>query len=106
MTDNDKAQYAQLIDFNAYPVKNVLGILLQDKSTKQNIIYATDAYVNAEPAAMETAPILAQQISGEAPTVHIVPRVQKSLNEQLGAPSESRGVHAVMDGQPDEQQSG
>lgn len=84
MTDNDKAQYAQLIDFIAYPVKNVLGILLQDKSTKQNIIYATDAYVNAEPAAMETAPILAQQISGEAPTVHIVPRVQKSLNEQAG----------------------
>ena len=84
MTDTDKIQCTTLIDFNAYPVKDVLGILLQDKSTKQNIIYATDAYVDAEPTATEAAPILAQQISGETSTVCIVPRVQKTLDEQTG----------------------
>ena len=84
MINTNEGTYTPLIDFNAYPVKNVLGILLQDKSTKQNIIYATDAYVDAEPTATETAPILVRQISGDSPTVHIVPRVQKSLDEQAG----------------------
>lgn len=79
---NERIHMPLLVDFNAYPVKNVLDALLQDKSTKQNIIYATDAYVDAEPTATETAPILAPQISGETPTVCIVPRVQKSLDEQ------------------------
>ena len=79
---NERIHMPLLVDFNAYPVKNVLDTLLQDKSTKQNIIYATDAYVDAEPTATEMAPILAQQISGETPTVCIVPRVQKNLDEQ------------------------
>ena len=90
MTNTDKTQYTPLIDFNAYPVKNVLDTLLQDKSTKQNIIYATDAYVDAEPTATEAAPILAQQISGETPTVCIVPRVQKSLDEQTDRTRQSQ----------------
>ena len=34
----------KLIDINAYPVKDTLKILLQDKSTKKNIIWATDIY--------------------------------------------------------------
>ena len=83
MTDSNRNRYT-LIDFNTYPLKDILGILLQDKSTKSNIIYATDAYVNADPEATETAPILPQQISGDSPTVRIIPRVQKSLDEQTG----------------------
>lgn len=84
MTNNDKTLYTPLIDFNAYPLKDVLGILLQDKSTKSNIIYATDTYTQAEPTAIATAPILSSQISGDFPTVHIVPRVQKTLDERNG----------------------
>ena len=34
----------KLIDISSYPVVNVLGLLLQDKSTKRNIIWATDTY--------------------------------------------------------------
>jgi len=34
----------KLIDINAYPVKDTLKILLQDKSTKKNIIWATEIY--------------------------------------------------------------
>lgn len=34
----------KLIDISSYPVVNVLDLLLQDKSTKKNIIWATDTY--------------------------------------------------------------
>ena len=34
----------KLIDISSYPVINVLELLLQDKSTKKNIIWATDTY--------------------------------------------------------------
>ena len=84
MINTNEGTCTPLIDFNTYPVKDVLDTLLQDKSTKNNIIYATDAYIDAKPAAKETAPILAQQISGDSSTVSIVPRVQKSLDEQSG----------------------
>ena len=32
----------KLIDFECYPVKKALKLLLQDKSTKKNIIWATN----------------------------------------------------------------
>lgn len=35
-----------LIDINAYPIKDLLPILLLDKSTKKNIIWATDIYAS------------------------------------------------------------
>ena len=34
----------ELIEINAYPVKNVLSRLLLDKTTGKNIIFATDDY--------------------------------------------------------------
>lgn len=34
----------KLIDINSYPVQKTLKILVQDKTTKRNIIWATDAY--------------------------------------------------------------
>ena len=34
----------KLIDISSYPVRNMLELLLQDKSTKKNIIWATDTY--------------------------------------------------------------
>ncbi len=34
----------KLIDISSYPVANVLDLLLADKSTKKNIIWATDTY--------------------------------------------------------------
>ena len=101
---NERIHMPLLVDFNAYPVKNVLDTLLQDKSTKQNIIYATDAYVDAEPTATEIAPILTQQISGETPTVCIVPWVQKNLDEQTDrAKAKAESIHTIMDGEPDGQ---
>jgi|GEM_PF-6420455 hypothetical protein len=34
----------KLIDIGSYPVSYLLNILLADKSTKRNIIWATDTY--------------------------------------------------------------
>ena len=34
----------KLIDFDSYPVRTTLPILLQDKTTKKNIIWATSVY--------------------------------------------------------------
>ena len=35
---------SELINLKEYPVKNVLSLLLKDKTTKKNIIFTTDAY--------------------------------------------------------------
>lgn len=35
---------AELIEINAYPVKDILPKLLQDKTTGKRFIYATDYY--------------------------------------------------------------
>ena len=40
---------SKLIDFESYPISPVLDRLLQDKTTKQNIIFATDAYLENGP---------------------------------------------------------
>ncbi|MDY0236934.1 MAG: Eco57I restriction-modification methylase domain-containing protein [Gudongella sp.] len=40
----DVDQEVRIIDMTSYPVKDVLDILLQDKTTGKNIIWATDAY--------------------------------------------------------------
>lgn len=47
----------KLIDLKSYPVNVVLNKLLQDKSTKKNIIFATDAYSEDNPVITETTPI-------------------------------------------------
>ena len=40
----DDDQDVRIIDMTSYPVKDLLDILLQDKTTGKNIIWATDAY--------------------------------------------------------------
>lgn len=37
-----------LIDLSSYPVNVVLDSLLRDKSTKKNIIFATNAYTESD----------------------------------------------------------
>ncbi len=69
----------KLIDLTEYPVKNVLSALLKDKTTKHNIIFATDAYeeygISAKTQMTKTLLLgLDQNL--------IQPRVMKSLDEQ------------------------
>ena len=69
----------QLIDVNDYPVKNVLDKILQDRSTGQNIIFATDAYIDFD-CDIKTQ-IKTDKLIG-INAVPIQPRVLKSLKEQ------------------------
>lgn len=70
----------KLIDICSYPVVNVLDVLLQDKSTKKNIIWATDSYEEfgegfADKEQMNVNTLLRRKDI-------ICPRIQKSLEAQ------------------------
>lgn len=70
-----------LIDLKAYPVVDVLDKLLQDKTTKRNIIFATDAYKSDRLDAGKTTEITSALLYG-LDTLSIQPRVLKSQQEQ------------------------
>lgn len=70
-----------LLDITSYPVKEVLPILLQDKSTKQNIIWATDAYASHGPGFDDKNHIMPKLFTGENAVV-LQPRINKTLEEQ------------------------
>ena len=70
----------KLIDISSYPVVNVLDLLLQDKSTKKNIIWATDTYEEygegfTDKEQMNVSTLLRR-------TDIIRPRIQKSQEAQ------------------------
>ena len=70
----------ELIDISSYPVLQVLDVLLQDKTTKKNIIWATDTYAEfgkgfADKAQLDVSTLLRR-------TDLIRPRIQKSQEAQ------------------------
>lgn len=70
----------KLIDVSSYPVANVLDLLLVDKTTKKNIIWATDTYEEygegfTDKVQMDRNALLRR-------TDIIRPRIQKSLEAQ------------------------
>lgn len=70
----------KLIDISSYPVVNVLDLLLQDKSTKKNIIWATDTYEGFGKGFADKVQMNANLLLRHADIIH--PRIQKSLEEQ------------------------
>lgn len=71
-----------LIDLSSYPVNVVLDNLLKDKSTKKNIIFATNAYTESDSKIDERTAITSKILKGFDPCV-IQPRVSKSLEHQI-----------------------
>lgn len=65
-----------LIDLKSYPVSMVLNLLLKDRTTEKNIIFATDVYDDVAFAAPVTKKILFGDM------VDIRPRVLKSIKDQ------------------------
>ena len=61
--------------------KRILSILLQDKTTKKNILWCTEDYKNLGAGYEETAEITAEKITGDFPNV-IQPRAAKSKEIQ------------------------
>ncbi|MEI3090424.1 MAG: restriction endonuclease subunit M [Oscillospiraceae bacterium] len=72
----------RLIDLESYPVQLVLDRLLQDKTTKQNIIFATDAYSANGEDFEETSSITVEKLLGFK-KIRIQPRVEKAADEQI-----------------------
>lgn len=70
----------KLIDICSYPVINVLDILIQDKSTKKNIIWATDSYEELGEGFTDKVQISAKPLLRQADV--ICPRIQKSEEAQ------------------------
>ncbi|MEE1153572.1 MAG: Eco57I restriction-modification methylase domain-containing protein [Acutalibacteraceae bacterium] len=72
---------AELIDFESYPVNLTKKILLQDKATKQNIIWATDSYEQLGYEYFDNSQIQVDLISGINKWI-VEPRVQKHIEQQ------------------------
>lgn len=70
-----------LIDLKSYPVCLVLNNLLQDKTTRQNIIFATNSYNDGEHPMKETDEISLKWLKNYGDNA-IRPRVLKSLEIQ------------------------
>lgn len=71
----------KLIDISSYPIINVLDILLQDKTTKKNIIWATDTYEVLGEGFTDKSQMSRQAILRQSEL--ICPRIQKSQEAQL-----------------------
>lgn len=70
----------KLIDISSYPVAKVLDILLQDKSTKKNIIWATDTYEELGEGFTDKVPMNVKSLMQCAYLIR--PRIQKSQEAQ------------------------
>lgn len=70
----------KLIDISSYPVANVLDLLLQDKSTKKNIIWATDTYEELGDGFTDKVQINADALLQRPDLIR--PRIQKSQEAQ------------------------
>ena len=55
---------SELINIREYPVKDVLGLLLKDKTTGKNIIWATDAYASNGPSFSDKSQITRESLLG------------------------------------------
>ena len=71
----------KLIDITTYPIVALLDKLLEDRTTKKNIIWATDAYELYGYGFQDKNQILSSAfIMGKALTIR--PRIEKALDEQ------------------------
>ena len=72
---------SKLIDINSYPISRLLDILLKDKSSKRNIIWATDAYASFGDDYKDKAQMYSDLfIKANSPIIK--PRIEKDLQEQ------------------------
>lgn len=70
----------KLIDISSYPVAQVLDVLLQDKTTKKNIIWATDTYAEFGEEFTDKVQLDANAILRRTDLIR--PRILKSLEAQ------------------------
>lgn len=94
----------RLIDLESYPVQLVLDRLLQDKTTKQNIIFATDAYSENGEDFAETSSITVEKLLGfKNSNQNSAPRGKSGGRTACPYPEEGGSFYAVLDYQQNEQ---
>ena len=71
----------RLIDLHSFPVKDVMNILLKDKTTGKNIIWATDAYASHGRNCTDTSQIIMDAFTKGNPVI-LRPRIEKALEQQ------------------------
>lgn len=75
------AAMERLIDLDLLQVRSVLPILLQDRTTDQNIIWATDTYEACGEGYSAKEPITSALVTGENSRI-IQPRIAKAASDQ------------------------
>ncbi len=75
------AAMERLIDLDLLQVRSVLPILLQDRTTDQNIIWATDTYEACGEGYSAKEPIISALVTGENSSI-IQPRIAKAVSDQ------------------------
>lgn len=78
--DKERVKMTDLIDINAYPVRETLKLLLKDKTTGKNIIWATDTY-SSDAGPKDTDAIEGGDLTGFR-AIHLQPRISKDIEEQ------------------------
>lgn len=92
----------KLIDISSYPVANVLHLLLQDKSTKRNIIWATDTYEELGEGFTDKVQMNANLLIQQADP-YLSPHTKVSGSTGGTDAKKSGGVHSSLALQSDEQ---
>ena len=71
----------ELIQLQSFPVRTVLPILLQDKTTKKNIIWATSSYEQFGDQYADDKQITTEALTGLNPIL-LQPRIMKTMEQQ------------------------
>lgn len=71
----------ELIHLQSFPVRTALSILLQDKTTKKNIIWATNSYKQFGEQYADDRQITIQALMGLNP-IMLQPRIMKAMKQQ------------------------
>lgn len=70
-----------LIQLDSYPVQETLQLLLQDKTTKKHIIWATDSYASFGESYTDRSQIRESQLANASHGM-IQPRISKDMKQQ------------------------
>ena len=86
----------ELIKLDSYEIYNTLDILLQDKTTEKNIIWATDSYAQYGAQCEDDKQMTVGTLVG-LNSILLQPRILKSLDQQQDYKIKSRSVYSCLD---------
>ncbi len=79
--ENKRPVMQKLVDVSADPIRGVLNVLLEDKTTGQNVVWGTDAYASKGSGYDAASEIKTDALLRESRVV-LQPRIEKDVEEQ------------------------